>query len=100
MPAPLEAAGVSAPLGATIGSGGVNFSVFSRDATSIDLLLFDDHEGGPDRVITLDRVLEYLDTSTIRPKNVEGVKADPPILFYSTRPAIIINLDGDPVWSR
>ena len=55
MPAPLEAAGVSAPLGATVHSGGVNFSLFSRDATSVDLLLFDDHERGPARVITLDK---------------------------------------------
>src|SRR4029453_10742115 len=52
-----------------------------------------------ERVIALDRVLESFDASTIRPKNIEGVKADPPILFYSTRPAIIINLDGDPIWS-
>jgi glycogen operon protein len=73
MPAPLEAAGVSAPLGASILSGGVNFSVFSRDATSIDLLLFDDHERGPDRVITLDprvnRTYHYWHVF------VEGVKA-------------------------
>ncbi|HEY3497508.1 MAG TPA: glycogen debranching protein GlgX [Polyangiaceae bacterium] len=35
-------AGVSAPLGATIVDGGVNFSVYSRDATLIELLLFAD----------------------------------------------------------
>jgi len=33
--------GASAPLGASVGPGGVNFSVFSRDATRIELLLFD-----------------------------------------------------------
>ena len=34
--------GASAPLGATVLPGGVNFSVFSKKATLIELLLFDD----------------------------------------------------------
>jgi glycogen operon protein len=55
MMAATNAAGTSAPLGATVEPGGVNFSVFSRDATVVELLLFD---GGaataPSRVITLD----------------------------------------------
>ena len=34
--------GSSAPLGATAYPGGVNFSVFSKNATLIELLLFDD----------------------------------------------------------
>ena len=33
--------GSSSPLGATISRGGVNFSVFARDCTGIELLLFD-----------------------------------------------------------
>jgi glycogen operon protein len=32
------------PLGATVDVGGVNFSVFSEHATSIELLLFDEHD--------------------------------------------------------
>jgi hypothetical protein len=55
-----------------------------------------------DRVIALDRVLASLDRSQIMPKNVEGVdgvKADPPTIFYSTSPAVLVNLDGDPIWS-
>jgi len=52
-----------------------------------------------DRLIALDRVLASLDKSQIIPKNLEGVKADPPAIFYSTRPAILLNLDGDPIWS-
>ena len=51
------------------------------------------------RVISLDRVLAYIDASTIRPKNVAGVKADPPVVFFSTRPAVVVNIDGNPVWS-
>jgi hypothetical protein len=50
-------------------------------------------------MIALDRVLARLDKSQIIPKNVAGVKADPPVIFYSTSPAILVNLDGDPVWS-
>jgi hypothetical protein len=51
------------------------------------------------RVIALDRVLAYVDKSEIVPKNVEGLKADPPVIFYSAAPAALVNIDGDPVWS-
>ena len=36
--------GASYPIGATLAAGGVSFSVFARQATGIELLLFD----GPD----------------------------------------------------
>ena len=43
------------PLGATIQPGGVNFSVFSRNASAVDLLLFDrDDDARPSRVIPID----------------------------------------------
>ena len=48
------AAGAPAPLGASVQPGGVNFSVFSKDATLVELVLFDD--GGsvePTQVIPL-----------------------------------------------
>jgi glycogen operon protein len=47
--------GTSAPLGATVRLGGVNFSIYSRSATRVDLLLFDG-EGArePSRVVPLD----------------------------------------------
>lgn len=48
-------AGQSAPLGATAGREGVNFSLYSRDATCVELLLFDRKDDArPARVITLD----------------------------------------------
>lgn len=49
--------GRSAPLGATCGNGGVNFSIFSRNAAGVDLLFFD-HEGAsrPSRVISIDPI--------------------------------------------
>jgi glycogen operon protein len=47
--------GSSAPLGATLRDGGANFSVFSRTALGVELLLFDDGEDAkPARVIRLD----------------------------------------------
>ncbi len=52
-----------------------------------------------ERVIALDRVLSSLDKSEIIPKNVEGVKADPPTVFFSKTAAVLVNLDGDPIWS-
>jgi hypothetical protein len=52
-----------------------------------------------ERIISLDRVLEQVDKSQIVPKNVEGVKSDPPVIFFSQTPAILVNIDGDPLWS-
>jgi len=52
-----------------------------------------------ERVLALDRVLASFDASRIRAKNTDGVKADPPAVFYSTSPALIVNIDGEPVWS-
>jgi hypothetical protein len=52
-----------------------------------------------DRVIALDRVLAHVNASSIVPKNVDGVKADPPAIFFSKTPAIIVNLDGPAIWS-
>jgi isoamylase len=47
--------GASAPLGATVRPGGVNFSVFSKHATLIELLLFEEGNATqPARIIPLD----------------------------------------------
>jgi hypothetical protein len=47
--------GTSAPLGATPAPGGANFSVFSRHATRVELLLFDHVDyTQPSRVIRVD----------------------------------------------
>jgi isoamylase len=48
-------AGRSFPLGATVGRDGVNFSVFSKHSSGVELLLFDAPDDvAPSRVITLD----------------------------------------------
>jgi hypothetical protein len=66
-----------------------------RDITSvIDKVIPQD-----DQVIALDRVLANINKSEIVPKNVEGIKADPPNIFFSKTPAVIVNIDGDPIWS-
>ena len=49
-------------------------------------------------LIALDRVLANIDKSQIVPKNVEGIKADPPTIFFSTSPAVIVNFDSEPIW--
>ncbi len=52
---PAELASQCDPLGATVSPGGVNFSIYSRSATGIDLLLFDDKDDGrAARVIPID----------------------------------------------
>src|SRR5262249_11978935 len=51
------------------------------------------------RVIARDRVLGGIDRTQILHKNNDGVKADPPTIFFSTKPALLVNLDGEPIWS-
>src|SRR5215510_7896745 len=52
-----SATGSSSPLGATIVPEGVNFSVFSRGATAVDLLLFDRKDDArPARIISIDPI--------------------------------------------
>ncbi len=50
-------------------------------------------------VIALDRVLANMDSSLVVPKNVEGLKADPPAIFFSKTPAVLVNIDGEPIWA-
>ncbi|MHB2018985.1 MAG: glycogen debranching protein GlgX [Candidatus Xenobia bacterium] len=50
------AVGQPSPLGATLRDGGVNFALFSRNATGVRLLLFDDaKDAQPSRVVDLTR---------------------------------------------
>jgi isoamylase len=53
--APTAQQGTSAPLGASVHADGVNFSVFSKDATLVELLLFDTSDAAePSSTISLD----------------------------------------------
>jgi glycogen operon protein len=77
--------GAPAPLGATVTAAGVNFSVFSKHATGIDLLLFDrvDDER-PARVIPIDprtnRQYHYwhIFVPGVRPGQIYGYRVDGP----------------------
>src|SRR5436309_6554149 len=51
-----EKIGRSSPPGATVIDGGVNFSLYSRGASGVELLLFDHEDAVPSRVIRLDPV--------------------------------------------
>jgi hypothetical protein len=75
------------------------FSTLDRDQTREVVSTISDGIPDNERVIALDRVLAHLDQSQILPKNVEGVKADPPTIFFSSKPALLVNFDGEPIWS-
>ena len=49
-------------------------------------------------VMALDRVLAAIDTSQLAVKNVDDVKSDPPAIFFSMTPAVLLNLDGEAIW--
>jgi isoamylase len=50
-----DEAGRSSPLGATFRDGGANFSLYSRNATGIELLFFDrEDDGKPSRIIPIE----------------------------------------------
>jgi hypothetical protein len=52
-----------------------------------------------ERVIDLDRVLASVNASPLQVRNVDSIKADPPKVFWAPAPAILVNLDGEPIWS-
>jgi hypothetical protein len=76
-----------------------NFPTIKREEVREVVAEVDKSIPEDERVIALDRVLASLDKSQILPKNAEGVKADPPRIFYSEKPAVLVNLDGEPIWS-
>ena len=52
-----------------------------------------------ERVLDLDRLMAYIADSPLQVKNTEGLKADPPKIYSAAAPAILVNLDGEPIWS-
>ena len=77
----------------------VNLPMVAKEQTREIAAEIDKAIPDEERVIALDRVLANVDKSQIVPRNVEGVKADPPTIFFSKTPAVIVNLDGEPIWS-
>ncbi|HKE61681.1 MAG TPA: isoamylase [Nitrospira sp.] len=81
----MQSRGSSSPLGATVTHGGVNFSVYSRDATEIELLLFNQlDDAKPSHIIALDpesnRTYHYwhIFLSGIQPGQIYGLRAHGP----------------------
>jgi len=80
-----ENAGRSAPLGATVCQGGTNFSVYSRSATVVELVLFDrEDDARPARVIPIDpstnRTYHYWHAFVpgVQPGQIYGYRVDGP----------------------
>jgi hypothetical protein len=76
-----------------------SFPTFSHDQLEAVVEEIDASVPREERVIGLDRVLASVDISQLTPRNVDGVRADPPVVFYRTTPAVLVNLDGEPIWS-
>ena len=77
--------GQPSPLGATVGDNGVNFSLFSRSATGVELLLFDEvDDARPNRVIRVDpttnRLYHYwhVFVPELQPGQIYGYRVEGP----------------------
>ncbi len=77
--------GRSSPLGATVVDGGVNFSLFSRTATGVELLFFDrEDDAAPSRVVRIDpatnRTYHYWHVFVpgVRPGQLYGYRVEGP----------------------
>jgi isoamylase len=91
--------GNSSPLGATLTRGGANFSVYSRDATTVELLFFDHEDSSqPARSIRLDpstnRTYHYwhVFVPAVQPGQIYAYRADGPF-----RPANGLRFDPSKV---
>jgi hypothetical protein len=53
-----------------------------------------------ERTISLETALAAVDKSQLIPRETDSrLKADPPKIFSSMTPAILVNFDGEPIWS-
>src|SRR5436305_14634283 len=91
--------GKSFPLGATLGAGGANFSVFAKHATAVQLLLFNHADDTrPSRVVDLDtlahRTYHYWHTFVpgVQSGQLNGYRAYGPFV-----PEKGLRFDGDKV---
>jgi len=79
----------------------INFRTLSRDDTQALSNELQQTVSKEDQSLSLDRVLAAIDKSQLNPRNssANGLKAEPPKIFYSSKPAILVGFDGDPIWS-
>src|SRR5262245_26429715 len=77
-----------------------NFPSLSRDEARTIVEGLQQSIPHKERVISLERVMAAMNKSTIRPRtDAGGLKATPPEIFNSTTPAVLVNFDGEPIWS-
>jgi glycogen operon protein len=81
----MHPAGQNSPLGATLDDGGANFSLFSRSATGVELVFFDqDDDATPARVVRLDPVTNrtyhywHVFVPGVRPGQLYGYRVQGP----------------------
>ena len=91
--------GQSSPLGSTVVDGGVNFSLFSRDATGVELLLFENvDDARPAQVIRVDPAINrtyhywHIFVPQLQPGQIYGYRVDGP-----SDPASGMRFDRDKV---
>ena len=77
----------------------INFPTLQRDAAQRLAAELNNAIPDAERVMALDRVLAAVDRSKTQVRGTPGVKADPPVVYVRSRPALLLNLDGEPVWS-
>jgi len=81
----VKTTGRSSPIGATVFQGGVNFSLYSRNATGVELVFFDrEDDARPSRVIPIDPVTSrishywYTFVPDIKPGQLYGYRVEGP----------------------
>jgi hypothetical protein len=77
-----------------------NFKTLSREQVAA-LVAEVQERPQNERVMDLDRLLAHIEDSPLQVdvRNVEGIKADPPKIFSAPAPAVLVNIDGEPIWS-
>jgi hypothetical protein len=76
-----------------------NFPTLSKEQTQEIITSIEKNFPEEDKFIALDRVLAFVDKSTINPKNVQGLKSDAPRIILTETPSVLVSFDGDPIWS-
>ena len=76
-----------------------NFQELSKEQTREIVAEVEKAIPADDRIIALDRVLSNFDKSQIIPKNVKNLNTEPPKIFLTQTPAILVSFDGEPIWS-
>jgi hypothetical protein len=78
-----------------------NFPTLTRDQAREFVTAFQKALPTVQLSISLDRVLAGINKSEIlaSSRDAEGIKADPPKIYISTRPALLVLFDGQPIWS-